>query len=164
MSARLFSDVMWAYNQRLSMNIRPVYEMKHIVLNSPLVTEQIKTDADRKEAATIFKKMSSDIRPGMVKAFGYSLRKIWKSIYEKLVVDDKAIKKLKKLAGNKKRGPILYMPTHRSYIDFLVLSYILFSYGMEVPYIAAREDFLNIMVLNHVLRRSGAFFLKKSIS
>ncbi len=117
-----------------------------------------------KAAEKIFTKLTSDIRPNMVKAFGYGLRKIWRAIFEKVVVDDKALKKISKIMRDKTKGPILFMPTHRSYIDFLVLSYILFSYGMEVPYIAAREDFLNIMILNHVLRHSGAFFLKKNIS
>jgi glycerol-3-phosphate O-acyltransferase len=29
------------------------------------------------------------------------------------------------------------MPSHRSYIDFLIMSYILFAYNLPLPHIAA---------------------------
>lgn len=34
-------------------------------------------------------------------------------------------------------SPVILMPNHRSYVDFLVVSYILFSYDIPVPVIAA---------------------------
>ena len=38
-----------------------------------------------------------------------------------------------------KLGPIVFLPTHRSYIDFIVISYICFSENLPVPCIAAGE-------------------------
>lgn len=135
--------------------------MRSIVLNSAAVQALIADKKDKKLAETIFKRLASDIRPPVVKAFGYSLRKIWRAIYDKVVFDEASLRKIKKL---KKNGPICFMPTHRSYIDFLILSYIMLSYGLDIPYIAARDDFLNIVFINHVLRMSGAFFIKANIS
>lgn len=34
-------------------------------------------------------------------------------------------------------NPVILMPNHRSYMDFLAISYILFSYDIPVPVIAA---------------------------
>lgn len=34
-------------------------------------------------------------------------------------------------------NPVILLPNHRSYIDFLIISYILFSYDIPVPVIAA---------------------------
>lgn len=34
-------------------------------------------------------------------------------------------------------SPVILMPNHRSYIDFLAISYIMFSYDIPVPVIAA---------------------------
>lgn len=34
-------------------------------------------------------------------------------------------------------NPVILMPNHRSYVDFLAISYILFSYDIPVPVIAA---------------------------
>jgi 1-acyl-sn-glycerol-3-phosphate acyltransferase len=53
------------------------------------------------------------------------------------------------------------MPTHRSYIDFIILSYIFFGYGIKCPHIAAAEDFLNMAIIHVLLRKSGAFFIKR---
>lgn len=33
--------------------------------------------------------------------------------------------------------PVILMPNHRSYMDFLAISYILFSYDIPLPVIAA---------------------------
>lgn len=34
-------------------------------------------------------------------------------------------------------SPVVLMPNHRSYVDFLVLSYLLFTYDLSIPVIAA---------------------------
>ena len=65
------------------------------------------------------------------------------------------IKKLDEVAN------IVYVPTHRSYIDFLMVSYILFAYNMRLPLICSADDFLQVSLLNHVLRGGGAFFIKR---
>jgi glycerol-3-phosphate O-acyltransferase len=61
----------------------------------------------------------------------------------------------------KTNGPLIIIPTHRSYIDFLIMSYVFFGYGIKVPHIAAAEDFLNMAVVHILLRKSGAFFIKR---
>ena len=61
-----------------------------------------------------------------------------------------------------RKGPIIFCPTHRSYVDFLVLSTILYYTGLEVPLICAGEDFLNIPVVADLLRGSGAFFMRRT--
>ena len=62
----------------------------------------------------------------------------------------------------KTNGPLVIIPTHRSYIDFLIMSYVFFGYGIKVPHIAAAEDFLNMAVVHILLRKSGAFFIKRN--
>jgi glycerol-3-phosphate O-acyltransferase len=66
--------------------------------------------------------------------------------------------KLKELEG---KGSLVLTPNHISYMDFLILSYIFYSYGLKVPHISSTEDFLNITFINRILRASGAFFVKK---
>jgi glycerone phosphate O-acyltransferase/fatty acyl-CoA reductase len=61
-----------------------------------------------------------------------------------------------------RKGPIVFCPTHRSYVDFLILSTILYYHGMEVPLICAGEDFLNMPGVADVLRGSGAFFMRRT--
>ena len=61
-----------------------------------------------------------------------------------------------------RKGPIIFAPTHRSYVDFLVLSTLMYSYGMEAPLICAGEDFLGMPVIGDWLRSSGAFFMRRT--
>src|SRR5690606_4439385 len=53
------------------------------------------------------------------------------------------------------------MPTHRSYIDFLITSYIFLAYKLPLPHIAAGEDFLNMFIVRNIFRYSGAFFIRR---
>ena len=78
-----------------------------------------------------------------------------------MVIDETAIARLKFLEEDKTNGPIILIPTHRSYIDFLIVSYIFFAYKLKCPHIAAAEDFLSITLVHKLLRSSGAFFIKR---
>jgi glycerone phosphate O-acyltransferase len=53
---------------------------------------------------------------------------------------------------------------HRSYIDFLIVSYMCFACNLPLPYIAAGEDFLGILFVRWIFRESGAFFIRRSFA
>ncbi len=56
---------------------------------------------------------------------------------------------------------IVYVPCHRSHMDYLLLSYVIYRRGYAVPYVAAGIN-LNLPVLGRLLRKGGAFFLRRS--
>jgi glycerol-3-phosphate O-acyltransferase len=56
---------------------------------------------------------------------------------------------------------IIFVPSHRSHIDYLLLSYLVFNHGLMVPHIAAGAN-LNLPIVGGILRRGGAFFLRRS--
>src|SRR5690606_367008 len=56
---------------------------------------------------------------------------------------------------------VIYVPCHRSHIDYLILSYLLYRNGLVPPHIAAGIN-LNMPVVGPFLRRGGAFFLRRS--
>jgi glycerone phosphate O-acyltransferase len=58
----------------------------------------------------------------------------------------------------------VYAPTHRSYLDFILLSYILFSYDMALPNIASGMDFYHMKIVGELLRQTGAFYMRRSFS
>lgn len=57
--------------------------------------------------------------------------------------------------------PLIFMPTHKSYLDFLLLSLICFDQQIPLPAICAGQDFLSSKILGEALRRCGAFFIKR---
>lgn len=56
---------------------------------------------------------------------------------------------------------IVYVPCHRSHIDYMLLSYILYRRGFVPPHIAAGLN-LNMPLVGPLLRRGGAFYLRRS--
>jgi glycerol-3-phosphate O-acyltransferase len=56
---------------------------------------------------------------------------------------------------------IIYVPCHRSHMDYLLLSYIIYRKGFAVPHVAAGIN-LNMPVIGRFLRKGGAFFLRRS--
>lgn len=89
------------------------------------------------------------------------MKKTFVSIYEKIVVNEEVLNRVRRLCDSRK-GPVMFCPTHRSYIDFLLVSVVLYYYKMEVPHICSGEDFLNIIFINQLLRQSGAFFMRRT--
>ena len=56
---------------------------------------------------------------------------------------------------------VVYVPCHRSHADYLLLSYQLYQNGLVPPHIAAGVN-LNLPLVGPLLRRGGAFFLRRS--
>ena len=56
---------------------------------------------------------------------------------------------------------LVYVPSHRSHVDYLLLSYLVHAEGLAIPYIAAGKN-LNMPVIGSILRGGGAFFIRRS--
>lgn len=115
----------------------------------------------RQEAAAMLKRIYSDFTMEKLNRLISILQMFFKKSYKKLIVDELQIEKLKQLFTSRK-GPIIFAPTHRSYVDFLVVTSILYFYGIEIPLICAGEDFIDMPVIGNVLRGSGAFFMRRT--
>jgi glycerol-3-phosphate O-acyltransferase len=59
------------------------------------------------------------------------------------------------------KGPLILIPCHKSHIDYLILSYILYHNNMPCPHIAAGKN-LSFWPLGPIFRGGGAFFLRRS--
>lgn len=61
------------------------------------------------------------------------------------------------LPGNQ----VVYVPCHRSHIDYLLILYMLYSQGLALPRVAAGIN-LNAPGIGFFIRRGGAFFLRRT--
>lgn len=68
---------------------------------------------------------------------------------------------IENLRNTSRKGPIVFVPCHRSYMDFLLLSTILYQEDLLPPHVAAGSN-LNIGPIGMLFRRGGAFFIKRS--
>ncbi|WP_348761536.1 glycerol-3-phosphate 1-O-acyltransferase PlsB [uncultured Salinisphaera sp.] len=93
-------------------------------------------------------------------AIGFMLRVLtwlWNRIYDG--IDVKHLARLRTAAHDNRE--IIYLPSHRSHMDYLLLSYILYQEGLALPQIAAGVN-LNFWPVGGLLRRCGAFYLRRS--
>ncbi len=56
---------------------------------------------------------------------------------------------------------LVYVPCHRSHVDYLLLSYVIHYQGLSIPHIAAGKN-LNMPIIGPILRGGGAFFIRRS--
>ncbi len=84
------------------------------------------------------------------------LRWLWNRMYDGIVLHH--VGRLHEAAREKE---IVYVPCHRSHFDYLLLAYIVYDEGLSLPHTAAGIN-LNMPVIGSILRRGGAFFLRRS--
>lgn len=58
---------------------------------------------------------------------------------------------------------IIYMPSHRSHFDYLLISHTLYCNGLVPPHIAAGVN-LNFWPAGPLLRRGGAFYIRRTFA
>lgn len=85
-----------------------------------------------------------------------ALSSFWNRFYSGIEVTNNEY--LKNLALSHE---LVYVPCHRSHIDYLLLSYVIYFEGLAIPYIAAGKN-LNMPVIGSILRGGGAFFIRRS--
>ena len=56
---------------------------------------------------------------------------------------------------------LVYVPCHRSHVDYLLLSYVIYNENLALPYIAAGNN-LDVPFIGRILRGGGAFFIRRS--
>ena len=66
-------------------------------------------------------------------------------------------KNLEKIKAISKENALIYLPCHRSHIDYCALTYLLYENGLMVPQVAAGNN-LNLPFLGSILRGGQAQF------
>ena len=108
------------------------------------------------KAYRIAKTIASDLTYSTIRLFLIFLTWFWRRIYSGV-----NIRGLDRVRDLNDTHTLVYVPTHRSHIDYLVLSYLLYTKGIMLPHIAAGDN-LNLPVLGRLLRQGGAFFMRRS--
>ncbi len=81
---------------------------------------------------------------------------LWNRLFDG--VDFEHVEKLNEIGDGVE---IIYVPCHRSHMDYLLLSYVIYRKGFAVPHVAAGIN-LNLPVIGRLLRKGGAFFLRRT--
>lgn len=132
------------------------------VVQSTSVQQVISADTSRpkkkldKLARKYARTIASDMSHPTVRVLSRLLTWFWNRIYGRV-----EIKGLNHIEDLSLTHTLVYAPSHRSHLDYLLLSYLLYYENFMVPHIAAGDN-LNLPILGGILRRGGAFFMRRS--
>jgi len=135
------------------------------VLAAPAVREAVAAHAQRSntsiesaqaQARKFAWEIAADYSHPFVRSMSFLLTAFWHRIYDGVRAHH--LDTAKQAAHG---ASVIYVPCHRSHIDYLILSYLLYHNGLVPPHIAAGVN-LNMPVIGKFLRRGGAFFLRRS--
>ncbi|HDP80157.1 MAG TPA: hypothetical protein ENN21_04870 [Spirochaetes bacterium] len=112
----------------------------------------------RKKAFKYYREIAANYRTPVIITFKNFMDWVFRRIYDGISYDPEAIKEIREAA---QKGPIILTPCHKSHMDYLIISYLLFENKMYPPHIAAGIN-LSFFPLGFIFRSSGAFFLRRS--
>jgi glycerol-3-phosphate O-acyltransferase len=146
---------------------KPADRMREDVMRSPKLRQVIADMAGegeaaqetlRKRANQMLAKMEATLDMSGVAAFGAAFETAAKRMYSAVDIDFKGIERLRECA---KDGVLVLLPSHKSHVDYIVMSWICYNHHLPVPLIAAGDN-LSFFPMGLIFRRCGAFFIRRS--
>ncbi|HEV7633066.1 MAG TPA: glycerol-3-phosphate 1-O-acyltransferase PlsB [Steroidobacteraceae bacterium] len=107
-------------------------------------------------ARAIFEEIAANYSHAFVSIMERVFTRLWTRIYDGVEFGHAGTLS-EVAAGNE----IVYVPCHRSHMDYMLLSYAIYRQGFAIPHIAAGIN-LNLPVVGRYLRKGGAFFIRRS--
>ncbi|KWU00047.1 MAG: glycerol-3-phosphate 1-O-acyltransferase PlsB [Vibrio toranzoniae] len=120
-------------------------------------SKNISVEKASKEAQDIMDEIAANFSYSLIKRGEKVLGWLWNKLYQGLHINNAST--VRKLAQD--GHEIVYVPCHRSHMDYLLLSYVLYHEGMVPPHIAAGIN-LNFFPAGPIFRHGGAFFIRRS--
>jgi glycerol-3-phosphate O-acyltransferase len=111
-----------------------------------------------KEADGYLEEIAASYSNGFVKIAAMLVKKLISVMFEEVSVNTEMLDRIKQTT---RRGPMILLPCHKSHIDYLLLSYILYAHNLPVPHIAAGKN-LSFWPMGVMFRAAGAFFIRRS--
>lgn len=142
-------------------------ELKDLVLRNEQFRDLMTryAEAHNKDVGETYRKAESylndiaaDYSAAFVQILSVLLGWIWKTMFDGVTLDMEGLARVKSAAT---RSPLVFVPCHKSHIDYLILNYLLFNNNMPSPHIAAGRN-LAFWPVGTLFRKSGAFFIKRT--
>lgn len=111
----------------------------------------------RQNAIKLVDEIAANYNESMIGVSERILTWLWTKLYNGIEVNNP--ERIQELTD--KGHEIIYMPCHRSHMDYLLLTYAIYHQGFVPPHIAAGIN-LSFWPAGPIFRRCGAFFLRRS--
>ena len=108
------------------------------------------------QAMSYAEEIAANYSPSFIRFMEHALTWLWNRLYDGVAFGHGDT--LQRVAED---NEIVYVPCHRSHMDYLLLNYAIYVNGYAIPHIAAGLN-LNFPVVGRFLRKGGAFFIRRS--
>ena len=112
----------------------------------------------RRKADTYIDEIACKQSPALIRFAEYVVGWILNTMFQGVSYNEEGLRHIKAMA---QKGPIIFVPCHKSHVDYLMLPYLFYRNNMAVPYIAAGAN-LSFWPLGPIFRAGGAFFLRRT--
>jgi glycerol-3-phosphate O-acyltransferase len=142
-------------------------EMKEIILHHPKLEGLMQRRARatgqepwkvRMEADGYLEEIAANYSITVIQAASKIFNWVWTNLFDGLDLDAESLQKVKRAS---RHNTLVYVPCHKSHVDYLLLSHILYTNNMYTPFIAAGKN-LSFWPLGAIFGRGGAFFIRRS--
>ncbi len=127
------------------------------LIQDEVATKGLSEAKVKKQALEIMDEIAGDYRESMVRVGERVLNWLWNRLYNGIEVNNAQTLRVLADEGHE----IIYVPCHRSHMDYLLLTYIIYQQGLVTPRIAAGIN-LNFWPAGPIFRKAGAFFIRRS--
>ncbi|XP_069316730.1 glycerol-3-phosphate acyltransferase 1, mitochondrial [Eulemur rufifrons] len=114
----------------------------------------------KKKAKRILQEMVATVSPLMIRLSGWVLLKLFNSFFWNIQIHKGQLEMVK--AATETNLPLIFLPVHRSHIDYLLLTFVLFCHNIKAPYIASGNN-LNIPIFSTLIHNLGGFFIRRRL-
>ncbi|XP_059981983.1 glycerol-3-phosphate acyltransferase 1, mitochondrial isoform X7 [Lagenorhynchus albirostris] len=114
----------------------------------------------KKKARKILQEMVATVSPALIRLTGWVLLKLFNSFFWNIQIHKGQLEMVK--AATEMNLPLIFLPVHRSHIDYLLLTFILFCHNIKAPYIASGNN-LNIPIFSTLIHKLGGFFIRRRL-
>lgn len=134
--------------------------------SDPAAASSSLSEEDKRRVTKIFNGLKSDMVMPAVRCLGWILTKTWRMLFHGLHVDVESLHRVRQAIEEaaQRNGDdvsVVFAPTHKTHLDYLIISYLCFAYGISLPRIAAGNN-LDLPILGPFLRANGSFFIRRS--
>lgn len=120
-------------------------------------SKKISHEKAQQNAIALMEEIAANFSYEMIRLTDRILGFTWNRLYQGINVHN--AERVRQLAHD--GHEIVYVPCHRSHMDYLLLSYVLYHQGLVPPHIAAGIN-LNFWPAGPIFRRLGAFFIRRT--
>ncbi|XP_041934223.1 glycerol-3-phosphate acyltransferase 1, mitochondrial [Alosa sapidissima] len=113
----------------------------------------------QRKARNLLQEMVANISPGLIRLTGWVLLKLFNGFFWSIQIHKGQLEMVKRAAAEN-NVPLVFLPVHKSHIDYLLITFILFCHNIKAPHIAAGNN-LNIPIFSTLIRKLGGFFIRR---